>query len=88
MKKILFIFAGILISNNLFSQIQFTKDTIYFEGNGVGYVSDLVSEERTITSQTGKDIAGRSSKKYSPYSNKSILKRECPFSDDSQKYID
>ena len=58
MKKILFLFVGIIISNNLFSQVQFTKDTVYLEEKPVGYVSDLVSEERTITTQSGKEMTG------------------------------
>ncbi len=57
MKKILFLFVGIIISNNLFSQVQFTKDTVYLEGKPVGILSDVITEEKTVY-QGPKEVTG------------------------------
>ncbi len=57
MKKIVFLFAGIIISNNLFSQVQFTKDTIFLEGKSVGFLSDVIAEEKSVY-QGPKEIIG------------------------------
>ncbi len=57
MKKSSFFVLGLLLSISSYSQVQFTKDTIFLEEKPVGYLSDLISEESTIW-VNGKEMTG------------------------------
>ena len=57
MKKSFFFVLGLLLSISAYSQVQFTKDTIFLEEKPVGYLSDLITEESTIWVK-GKETTG------------------------------
>ena len=57
MKKSFFFVLGLLLSISSYSQVQFTKDTIFLEEKPVGYLSDLITEESTIMVK-GKETTG------------------------------
>ncbi len=57
MKKSFFFVLGLVLSISSYSQVQFTKDTIFLEEKPVGYLSDLITEESTIMVK-GKETTG------------------------------
>jgi len=60
MKQLKGIFFGLLaiISTQSFGQFQFDKDTLFIEGERIGFVSDLKSKEVNRINRNGAEMVG------------------------------